>query len=79
MQQKRKQDTLQQLAAAAAAPASDATLPSGWIELRDPASGRVYYANAETGQSQWTVPVPPAPPTLQVPTLNESDDESDDD
>eukprot|EP00960_Hanusia_phi_P029522 748003-Hanusia_phi.AAC.1 len=29
---------------------------AGWQELRDPASGRIYYVNASTGQSRWDRP-----------------------
>jgi hypothetical protein len=31
-------------------------LPAGWTEAVDPNSGRTYYANAATGQSQWERP-----------------------
>ena len=27
-----------------------------WIEQRDPASGRVYYYNSDTGETSWTKP-----------------------
>ncbi|KAJ8541620.1 hypothetical protein K7X08_002436 [Anisodus acutangulus] len=32
---------------------SDANLPVGWIEARDPASGALYYYNESSGKSQW--------------------------
>lgn len=35
---------------------SDATLPVGWIESRDPTSGALYYYNGSTGKSQWGRP-----------------------
>ena len=31
-------------------------LPSGWEALKDPTTGRLYYANKETGQTQWSLP-----------------------
>lgn len=36
---------------------SDATLPVGWIESRDPTSGALYYYNGSTGKSQWERPI----------------------
>lgn len=33
------------------------TLPLGWIESRDPTSGRVFYYNEKSGKSQWEKPV----------------------
>eukprot|EP01047_Picozoa_sp_COSAG01_P075032 COSAG01_NODE_12727_length_1693_cov_1.609159_1_plen_138_part_00 len=42
-------------AAEAAQPA--AALPSGWSALRDPASGRTYYANQATSEVSWERPV----------------------
>jgi hypothetical protein len=35
--------------------AGQALLPSGWTQGQD-ASGRVYYANATTGATQWEAP-----------------------
>jgi hypothetical protein len=40
-------------------------LPAPWVELRDPASGRVYYANPETQQSMYERP--PCAPPVSVP------------
>jgi protein transport protein SEC31 len=41
-------------------------LPSGWIQLLDPASGRNYYANETTGETSWERPiVAPVPVALQ--------------
>jgi hypothetical protein len=31
-------------------------LPQGWRQLTDPGSGRIYYANTQTGQTQWSAP-----------------------
>ena len=31
-------------------------MPPGWTSAVDPASGRVYYANATTGATSWTYP-----------------------
>ncbi|CAN4081319.1 unnamed protein product [Withania somnifera] len=36
---------------------SDATLPVGWIEARDPTSGALYYYNGSSGKSQWERPI----------------------
>ena len=33
------------------------TLPYGWSEMYDERSGKLYYANHLTGQSQWEIPV----------------------
>ena len=32
-------------------------LPDGWISQKDPASGRTYYVNLESGVSQWEPPI----------------------
>ena len=58
-------------AAAAAAPTAAAPppggLPAGWVEQRD-ASNNVFYANTQTGQTQWTRPVfePPADEAVRL-------------
>ena len=31
-------------------------LPRGWSAMADPASGQMYYFNAESGETQWEVP-----------------------
>ncbi|KAL8216270.1 hypothetical protein R6Q57_023107 [Mikania cordata] len=36
------------------------TLPSGWIESRDPTTGCVFYYNEKSGKSQWEKPVGPS-------------------
>mmetsp|Transcript_39051 Transcript_39051/g.45526 ORF Transcript_39051/g.45526 Transcript_39051/m.45526 type:complete len:380 (-) Transcript_39051:133-1272(-) len=43
-------------------------LPPGWVETRDPISGRNYYANASTGETRWEPPPlpPPPPPVARV-------------
>ena len=49
-------------------------LPSGWMEAVDPTTGRIYYANATTGESSWDIPLlqhqpnphPPPPPQYSV-------------
>jgi WW domain len=33
-------------------------LPPGWVEAFDPNTGRIYYANATSGESSWNVPLP---------------------
>ena len=48
---------------------AEAGLPAGWIEQYDSKTGRVFYANSQTGQTQWTRPDEPAPepPPEMVP------------
>eukprot|EP00949_MAST-11_sp_MAST-11-sp1_P004148 g4148.t1 len=43
-----------------AATSLDHSLPEGWAEAVDPASGHTYYYNSSTGETQWERP--PAPP-----------------
>ena len=40
-------------------------LPPGWVEATDPSTGKIYYANPQTQETQWERPVivPPLPPT----------------
>ncbi|CAJ1954327.1 unnamed protein product [Cylindrotheca closterium] len=45
-------------------PASAGTLPDGWIELQDPSSGMMYYANQTTGETTWERPQPVAAQAL---------------
>jgi len=62
----------------AAAPVPSDALPAGWMELQDPNSGRVYYANQTTGETTWDRPtITPAPAPVpaqpaQQPTVNSS-------
>eukprot|EP01041_Mallomonas_annulata_P003398 gene3398-6750_t len=44
------------------------SLPAGWLQLVDPASGRQYYVNQANGQSQWEPPAMPHPTPQSVPT-----------
>ena len=37
-------------------PSDGKTLPAGWVASEDPASGKVFYYNNETGDSQWEPP-----------------------
>ena len=67
----------------APAPAPSPALPTGWMELQDPGTGRPYYANQATGEVSWDkpqaehLPAPaPAPvvkqPSTQVRTKSSS-------
>ena len=60
-------------------------LPEGWVEMTDPASGRVYYSNGLTGETTWDRPAAeegrpvddvdasqPAPLDEQVAVLEET-------
>jgi protein transport protein SEC31 len=57
-------------------PVVPAGLPPGWTELKDPNSGRFYYVNQATNQSQWEKPVhvvaPVVPQPVAVPQVNQS-------
>ena len=57
----------QQQATSSAVPTA---LPTGWIELTDPSSGRFYYANQSTGEVSWDKPqaVPTSAPAVMQPT-----------
>ena len=46
-------------------------LPPGWELATDPASGRTYYADPETGESSWTPPPLPPPPPGGLLALDE--------
>jgi len=37
------------------------SLPPGWEQITDPASGRPYFCNRATGETSWTPPGAPAP------------------
>ena len=40
-----------------AMPAANKEVSTAWVECHDPATGRVYYANKTTGETQWTQPM----------------------
>ena len=42
-------------------------LPAGWIAQQDPSSGRTFYANTVTGQTQWEQPQPTHTPPRTPP------------
>lgn len=46
---------------------SSVSLPPGWVEARDPNSGRIYYANPSTGESSWEIPQNPNQSSIGVP------------
>jgi len=46
---------------------SSSGLPSGWVALQDPSSGRTYYANQNTGESSWDPPVAASPALAPQP------------
>ena len=48
-----------------------AALPPGWLELKDQ-TGRPYYVNQATGQSQWEPPAPLAPVVPAVQSVPQS-------
>mmetsp|Transcript_23048 Transcript_23048/g.54405 ORF Transcript_23048/g.54405 Transcript_23048/m.54405 type:complete len:337 (+) Transcript_23048:84-1094(+) len=48
-------------------------LPPGWVEARDPSSGKVYYCNPQTRETKWERPsfptsTPSATPSIPLPT-----------
>ena len=40
-----------------AMPAANGAVSTAWVECHDPATGKTYYANKTTGETQWTQPV----------------------
>ena len=56
----------------------DVLIDAGWCVKRSRSTGRLFYANSQTGVGQWTRPKPPtgAPPTTRGSSSEES--ESDD-
>jgi len=49
---------------------SSLPLPPRWVVATDPTSGRVYYANPTTGETQWTPPPLPPPPQVIQPAAS---------
>uniref|UniRef100_A0A1J3IE88 Polyglutamine-binding protein 1 n=2 Tax=Noccaea caerulescens TaxID=107243 RepID=A0A1J3IE88_NOCCA len=45
------------------------TLPSGWVDAKDPASGATYYYNQQTGKTQWERPLELTPTAITAPPL----------
>jgi hypothetical protein len=62
--------------------ANASTLPLGWVDAKDPASGATYYYNQHTGTCQWERPVElsyatsSAPPVLSKEEWIETFDEA---
>ncbi|CAH2058575.1 unnamed protein product [Thlaspi arvense] len=50
-------------------PTNANTLPLGWVDVKDPASGATYYYNQHTGTCQWERPLELSSTTLSAPTL----------
>ncbi|KAG7364285.1 WW domain containing protein [Nitzschia inconspicua] len=48
------------------------TLPPGWVEATDPSSGRTYFANPTTQETQWDRPVASTHPTIRPPRPSHS-------
>ncbi|XP_010505864.1 PREDICTED: polyglutamine-binding protein 1-like [Camelina sativa] len=48
-------------------PTNASTLPLGWVDARDPASGATYYYNQHTGTCQWERPVELSSTTPSLP------------
>ncbi|CAN8317776.1 unnamed protein product [Cochlearia groenlandica] len=48
-------------------PTNASTLPIGWVDARDPASGATYYYNQQTGTCQWERPLEISPTPLSMP------------
>ena len=55
-----------------AAPAAVSDLPAPWMEVTDPVSGKIYYANTQTRQTSWARPLPAA--SLQLPATGGADE-----
>ena len=39
------------------APKKTIAQEAGWKEMKDPSSGKIYYANTKTRETSWSVPV----------------------
>ncbi|KFK36956.1 hypothetical protein AALP_AA4G194400 [Arabis alpina] len=50
-------------------PSNTSTLPLGWVDVKDPASGATYYFNQHTGTTQWERPLELPPATSNVPPV----------
>ena len=61
MQQQQPQQQMQQETQ------QSSPLPPGWVALQDPSSGRTYYANQNTGESSWDLPVAVSPALAPQP------------
>merc|ERR1719379_1781726 len=49
------------------APPPGPSLPPGWEQATDPASGRPYFCNRATGETSWTPPAAQAPAPAPAP------------
>ena len=65
--QQHTQQPTQAAASSQTAPAAE-QLPSGWIALSDPSSGRTYYANQTSGETTWEKPEAPKAAPAPAPT-----------
>jgi protein transport protein SEC31 len=72
-----QQHTYAQQQPVAKTSAAPNALPTGWMELQDPSSGRTYYANQTTGEVTWDRPqAVPSPAAAPVPVQNAAPQQS---